>query len=473
MSVFDPNQDATATAQAVRAGDLSPVALAEAALARIEALDREINSFTTLLPEQALASASELERRVASGGSVGPLAGVPVSIKDVIWVKDAPATNGSRALAAFVPSEDAVIVARLREAGAVIVGKTNNPELCLEGITDNQVYGLTRNPWDLGRTPGGSSGGAGASLALGLTPLAIGSDGGGSIRIPSSFCGVVGHKPTYGLVPGTPGFRGWPTLSVKGPMARTVRDVALCLEAIAGFDPSDPASVERPRVDYTAAVEAADVSGLRIAFSCDLGHAPVEPGVARVFSSTIEALAAAGWALEEAHPGTGDPTTLWATIAACEGYAAHRDLLADQSELLEPRTREILAAGRRRTLTEYLDAMHERLAFTARWLAFLEHYDLLLTPTMQLTAFPVDITCPERIGDYEVDPDREDWCAFCYPANLAGLPAASVPCGLDERGLPVGLQIIGRRFGDATVLAAAAAFEALRPWAHIWPPGVS
>ena len=447
------------------------MALMEAALARIEGLDREIGSFTTLLPGDALAAAREVERKLAAGESPGALAGVPVSIKDVVWVKGAPATNGSRAFANFVPEQDAVAVARLRQAGAVVVGKTNNPEFCLEGITDNEVHGLTRNPWNPGRTPGGSSGGAGASLALGLTPLAIGSDGGGSIRIPSSFCGVAGHKPTFGLVPGTPGFRGWPTLSVKGPMARTVRDLALCLGVIAGYHASDPASQERPPVDYVAAVRAPDVSGLRVAFSVDLGHAPVEPGVRRQFGLAIETLGAAGWPLEDAHPATGDPTTLWATIAACEGYVSHRDLLAEHGEQLETRTREILETGRDRMLTDYLDAMHERAAFTARWLDFFERYDLLLTPTMQLTAFPVGVFCPDRIGDYEVDPVREDWCAFCYPANLAGLPAASVPCGLDERGLPVGLQILGRRFGDATVLRAAAAFEALRPWAHLWPAG--
>ncbi len=453
----------------MRSGDLAPVALAEAALARIEELDREVGSFTTLLHGEALAAAREVERKLAAGESPGPLAGVPVSIKDVVWVREAPSTNGSRAFADFVPQQDAVAVARLRQAGAVLVGKTNNPELCLEGITANEVYGLTRNPWDPDRTPGGSSGGAGASLALGLTPIAIGSDGGGSIRIPSSFCGVAGHKPTFGLVPGTPGFRGWPTLSVKGPMSRSVRDLALCLGVIAGFDPSDPGSQEREPVDYVAAAHAPDVSGLRIAVSADLGHAPVEPGVQRAFATAVEALAAAGWPIEEGHPGTGDPTTLWATVAACEGYASYRELLEERGDLLEPRTREILATGRHRTLADYADAMHDRAAFTARWLEFFERYDLLLTPTMQLTAFPVGVHCPDRIGDYEVDPVREDWCAFCYPANLAGLPAASVPCGFDQRGLPVGLQIVGRRFGDATVLRAAAAFEAVRPWAHVWP----
>ncbi|MFN8185901.1 MAG: amidase [Gaiellales bacterium] len=467
--MLDRARDATATAAAVRAGELSPVALAEATLADIAEADREIRSFTVLLPEQALAQAREVEQMLDASETPGPLAGVPVSIKDVVWVKDAPATDGSRAFADFVPSRDAVAVERLRRAGAVIVGKTNNPELCLEGITANEVYGLTRNPWNPERTPGGSSGGAGASLALGLTPLAIGSDGGGSIRIPSSFCGVAGHKPTFGLVPGTPGFRGWPTLSVKGPMARSVRDLALCLGVIAGFDPSDPATERRPAVDYVEAARAAEVRELRVAVSPDLGHAPLEPGVERAFGAAVETLAAAGWALEEAHPGTGDSTGLWATIAACEGYVSHRGILEAQPERLEARTREILEAGRGRTLSDYLDALDDRARFTVRWLEFFERYDLLVTPTMQLTAFPVGIHCPERIGDHEVDQVAEDWCAFCYPANLAGLPAASVPCGFDERGLPVGLQIIGPPFEDATVLRAAAAFEALRPWAHRWP----
>jgi Asp-tRNA(Asn)/Glu-tRNA(Gln) amidotransferase A subunit family amidase len=461
--------DAVAAAEAVRTRSVSPVELARETLERIAQLNGDVNAFTVVLEDEVLEAARRAESAVVNGDELGPLHGVPVSIKDVIWMRGAPATNGSLALRAFVPDVDAVVVARLRAAGAIFVAKTNNPELCYAGVTDNRVYGLTRNPWDLSRTPGGSSGGAGASLALGLTPIALGSDGGGSIRIPSSFCGVTGHKPTFGLLPGTPGFRGWKTLSVKGPMARTVRDLALALTVLEGYDPSDDDVVDRPPVDYLAAVRAPRVGDLRIAVSADLGFAPLEPGVRRAFEAAVEELAAAGWKLEEAHPPTGDPTDLWNLIAACEGYAAHRRLVEEHRDELEPRTVEVTLAGERYSAVEYLDAVDERARFARAWLAFLDRFDLLLTPTMQLTAFPVGSFSPQAIGDYRVDPDRDDWCVFCYPANLVGFPAASVPCGVDDAGLPVGLQIIGRRFEDATVLRAAAAFEAVRPWAQHVP----
>ncbi len=454
--------DATAIAGAVRACELSPVALAEETIAGIRAGDGEINSFTCVLEEEALEAARAVEARVAAGDDPGPLAGVPVSIKDVIWVAGAPATNGSLAYRDFHPAEDTVIVRRLREAGAVIVGKTTNPELCFAGVTTNPVHGLTRNPWNLERTPGGSSGGAGASLAAGLTPLAIGSDGGGSIRIPAAFCGVAGHKPTLGLVPGTPGFRGWPSLSVKGPMARTVRDLGLCMSAVAGPDVADPATERRPPQDFLAAVSRADVSGLRVAVSADLGCAPLEPGVRACFESSVETLAAAGWQLDEAHPSTGESTALWNAIAAPEGFASHRRLLAEHEAELEPRTAEILRAGEA-AAADYLDALDERAAFTSVWLEFFERYDLLLTPAMGLTAFEVGIYSPTHIGDYEVNPFWDDWCSFCLPANLTGMPATSIPCGLDDAGLPVGLQLMGRRFDDALVLGAAAAAEAALP----------
>jgi Asp-tRNA(Asn)/Glu-tRNA(Gln) amidotransferase A subunit family amidase len=461
--------DATETVAAVRAGDVSPVALTEQALARIGELDTGVNAFTCVLADDARAAARAMETALAAGNDPGPLAGVPVSVKDVVWMRGAPATNGCLAYRDFHPPHDAVLVERLRAAGAVLVGKTTNPELCFAGDTVNSLHGLTRNPWSPERTPGGSSGGAGASLALEMTPLAIGTDGGGSIRIPASFCGVTGLKPTFGLVPSTPGFRGWPSLSVKGPMARTVRDLALCLSVVAGFHPSDPASERLPLPDYVAAASDADVSRLRVAFSADMGFAPLEPGVRRCFETAIETLAAAGWQLEEAHPGTGDPTAIWNGIALPEGYASHRGLLAEHEAQLEPRTVEILRAGAV-PAHDYVDALAERAGYASRWLGFFERYDVLLTPTMQLTAFPAGAYSPTHIGDHEVDPALDDWCAFCLPANLTGMPAASIPCGLDEAGLPVGLQVIGRRFEDDVVLRVAAGAEAVLPELGDPPP---
>jgi Asp-tRNA(Asn)/Glu-tRNA(Gln) amidotransferase A subunit family amidase len=388
------------------------------------------------------------------------LAGVPIAIKDHVWMRGASATNGSLALRDFVPDEDCACVSRLRDAGAVIIGKTNNPEFCYRGITDNAVYGLTRNPWDLGRTPGGSSGGSGAAVAAGMVPFALGTDGGGSIRIPSSFCGVAGLKPTFGLVPKLPGFRGWPSLSVDGPIARTVRDLALTLTVMAGAAAADDLSWPVPLRD------AADVTTLRVAFSEDLGlQAPVEPAVRAAFRDAIAALDS--WDLVEAHPPPMPPTRLWNAIALPEGFASEGALLAEHEAEMTEGTAEVIRAGERVTAAEYLDAQHERSLYTRAWGEFFAEHDLLLTPTMQLTAFPVGMLSPEAIDDEPIDPFFDDWCTFCLPANLTGQPAASVPIGTGD--LPIGLQIIGRRWEDATVLAAAAAVERALPWAERRP----
>jgi Asp-tRNA(Asn)/Glu-tRNA(Gln) amidotransferase A subunit family amidase len=463
--------DAYEAAAAVRAREVSPVELVEQSLERIEALDRDLNAFTVTFPDAALERARTVERAVAAGDPVGPLAGVPISIKDHIWLRGELATNGSRAFADFRPNEDAVPVARVKAAGAVIVGKTNNPEFCYRGYTANEVFGVTRNPWNLDRTPGGSSGGAGACVAASMTPLSIGTDGGGSVRIPASFCGVVGLKQTFGLVPKMPGFRGWPTLSIDGPLAQSVRDAALLLEVTAGPHPADDLTYPAPTGAYVAAaIEGRDLSGLRVAWSADLGIAPVERDVRARFRGAVDTFARLGCELVEAHPETGTPVPLWNTIATIEGYASEGPVLERSPELIEPETAEIVRAGAGKTAQEYLDAQVERAAYARVWLEFFERFDLLLTPTMQLTAFPVGIASPTEIDGVPVDPFFDDWCVPSYPANLTGQPAISLPCGFGGDGLPVGLQIMARRFDEPTLLAAAAAFERLAPWADEIPP---
>jgi Asp-tRNA(Asn)/Glu-tRNA(Gln) amidotransferase A subunit family amidase len=461
--------DAYAIAREVQAGRLSPSELVEDSLEAIERLDPQLNAFTVILGEQARGTATAVGRAVAAGENPGPLAGVPVAIKDHVWMRGVPATNGSLALADFVPEEDCVCVARLRDAGAVIVGKTNNPEFCYRGITDNALFGLTRNPWALDRTPGGSSGGSAAAVCAGMVPLALGTDGGGSIRIPASFCGVAGHKPTFGLVPKEPGFKNWKTLSVDGPLARSVRDLALMLSLMAGPASADDLTWPIPIGDVLGAVDRADVAGKRVAWSADLGFAPVERTVHDVFERSLAALANAGWKLEQAAPPPSNPIAIWNTIAVAEGYASEGPLLAGWESEMSAGTAELVRAGERVTTTEYIDAQHERARYTRAWSEFFAAYDLLLTPTMQLTALPVGILGPEQIDGHPVDPFFDDWCAFCYPANLTGQPATSIPIGTAEDGLPVGLQIVGRRWEDAAVLAAAAAVERLLPWAEAWP----
>jgi Asp-tRNA(Asn)/Glu-tRNA(Gln) amidotransferase A subunit family amidase len=442
-------------AAAVRDGSVTAEELVVAALARIDAWDGAVNAFTVVLREEALARAREIDRDPTA---YGPLVGVPVSVKDHIWMAGVPATNGSLALRDFVPDVDAVPVARLRAAGAVIVGKTNNPEFCYRGYTDNKVFGLTRNPWSLDRTPGGSSGGAGASVAYGATPLALGTDGGGSVRIPAAFCGVVAHKPSFGLVPKLPGFRGWPTLSVDGPIGGTVRDLGLALRVIAGPHPADPLTQPVP---LEGDVEVS-WSSLRVAVSEDLGWAPVDQEVRAAFREAVDRLTDGGARVVEAHPDAGYPTQLWNDIALPEGFASEGPLLDHHG--IEPDSRDIVESGRAATARGYLDAQDRRVGFTEVWESFFagpQGYDVLLTPSMPVPAFSTDVSGPAEIDGTPVDPFFDDWCVLALPANLTGQPATAVPTGLSSDGLPVGLQVIGPRWSDARTLAVAARLETL------------
>jgi Asp-tRNA(Asn)/Glu-tRNA(Gln) amidotransferase A subunit family amidase len=424
---------------------LSAVEVVDATLERIEVLDTAINAHVEVFADQARQDARRIDAVIAAAGDPGPLAGVPFSVKDITWVKGARATAGSAALKDFRAPEDAGVVLRMRRAGAILVGKTNNPELCFRGITDNSLYGLTRNPWDRKRTPGGSSGGAAAAVAARMTPIALGSDGGGSIRIPSSFCGVAGLKPTHGRVPHEPGFRGWRTLSTDGPLARSTRDLEACMRILS--------IQEGPTVPPHG----------RLAYSPDLGFAPVDPGVRKCFDDAIERMCAAGWKLEPAAPPTQNPNELWTRIAVAEGYAAHRRLLEHSRELLAADTATLIEAGARYSAADYLDALDERAAYVDAWESFFDTYDALLCPTMQLTAMPVGVLTPATIDGRPIDPSFDDWCAFCLPANLTGQPAASVPCGLDDDGMPVGLQVIAPRWRDEAALRVAAAWQELHP----------
>jgi Asp-tRNA(Asn)/Glu-tRNA(Gln) amidotransferase A subunit family amidase len=465
--------DATAAASAVRTREVTSEQLVTEALDRIDRCDGEVNAFTVVLREEALAQARAVDARP---GTVDlPLLGVPVSVKDHIWLAGVPATNGSVALRDFVPDFDAVPVARLKAAGAIIVGKTNNPEFCYRGYTDNDVWGLTRNPWALSRTPGGSSGGAGASVAYGGTPIALGTDGGGSIRIPAAFCGLVGHKPTYGRVPKMPGFRGWPSLSVDGPLTRTVRDAALALSVMSGPAAADDHSWPVPpgAALLDAVATPVDWSTLRVAVSEDLGWAPVEPVVRAAFRAAVAALVADGARVVEAAPDAPYPTRLWNDIALPEGFASEGPLLDRWGDRLVEGTREIIESGRGTTAQEYLDTQERRRVYTESWARFFTEYDVLLAPSMPVPAFSTDIAGPASIDGAPVDPFFDDWCVLALPANLTGQPSCAVPTGFDEDGLPLGMQVMGPRWSDATVLSVAAAHERVSPWADRWPGIVS
>lgn len=471
--------DACGAANAVRAGEVTSEQLVTESLARIDQIDPQVNAFTLVLRERALDQARALDDQLARLAPDGadptalPLLGVPISVKDHIWLAGTAATNGSVALEHFVPECDARSVARLRAAGAIVVGKTNNPEFCYRGYTDNDLWGLTRNPWALDRTPGGSSGGAGASIAYGATPIALGTDGGGSIRIPAAFCGVVGHKPTFGLVPARPGFRGWPTLSVHGPITRTVRDAALALSVLAGPAVEDFLTWPVDVGNLSEAVSRpVNWSSLRVAVSEDLGWAAVEPAVRGAFRAAVDRLVGEGAQVVETAPRTSYPVELWNDIALAEGFASEGPLLEEWGDRLAAGTREIVEAGRGTAAEQYLDAQERRAGFARIWAEFFEAYDVLLAPSTPVPAFGVDVASPASVDGTPVDPFFDDWCVLALPANLTGQPSCAVPTGFDEAGLPVGLQVVGPRWSDARVLAVAAQYERLAPWHESWPSAV-
>ncbi len=441
------------------AGELSPVEVTRAVLERIERLNPDLRAFITVTPDVALTQAEAAERAYRAGESAPPLLGVPVSIKDLVWTKGIRTTFGSLVTAEFVPDLDAPLVERLRDAGAVLLGKTSVPEVGWKAETTNRLIGSTHNPWKHGSTAGGSSGGAAAAVAAGLGPLAQGSDGAGSIRIPAAFCGVFGLKPTFGTVPIFPP-SATDTLSHAGPITRTVADAALMLSVMAGPDRRDLHTMGRPVGDYQAGL-GDGLEGVRISWSPDLGYVDVDPEVAELTSAGVATLARSGADVVDLAGGFPDPWpivhTLWATSEAAEypeGIAAVR-------ERLDPGRVAVLEAGLEMGGGELAAAVHARLEHYRAVDALLETSDLLVTPTVPVPAFGVGEDSPTRHGR---PTSYLGWTGFTYPFNLSGHPAATVPCGFTAGGLPVGLQIVGRWHEDALVLRAAAAFERAQPW---------
>lgn len=449
----------------VRAGRRSAAALVEEALDRIAGLNGALNAFCEVRTRAAREAAAAVDARVAAGSDPGALAGVPVAIKDVVWEAGVEATDGSRALVGFVPEQTATVVRRLVDAGAVVVGRTNVPEFCYRGFCANELYGATSNPWDVGRTPGGSSGGAAAAVAAGLVPLAIGTDGGGSIRIPSSFCGTAGIKPTFGVVPREPEWPGWLSLTHIGPIAFTVEDCALMLSVMAGPDQADPMSLPPLGADLVAASrEGGDLSGLRVAWSEDLGYVRVDDGVRRAFRSAVERFGSLGVELVAAHPDLPNPVDIWNTITTVDNLASEGPLL--ETGLVADDTRGLIEPGARVSGVEYVQARNAQWEYARAWGEFMTAYDLFLSPAMECVAFEHGRTGPATIGGEPIGDFYDDYCHFSYPFNLTGQPAMSVPMGTAEHGLPVGMQIVGRRFADDVVLRAAAAWERLCPWSR-------
>ncbi|MGW7426940.1 amidase [Streptomyces sp. NPDC054813] len=448
-----------------RTGEFGPVEAARAALERAARIQPEVNAFVRLTEEDALAQAAQSAERWRRGEPRGLVDGVPVTVKDILLMRGHPTLRGSRTISASGSwDEDAPSVARLREHGAVFIGKTTTPEYGWKGVTDSPLSGITRNPYDPSRTAGGSSGGSAAAVALGAGPLSLGTDGGGSVRIPAAFCGVFALKPTYGRVPLYPA-SAFGTLSHVGPMTRDAADAALLLDVIGAPDARDWSALGPAPGSFTAGLSAG-VRGLRVAFSPTLGgQVAVGPGVAAAVRRAVTWLAELGAYVEETDPDFSDPVEAFHALWFAGAARVIQRFSPEQRELLDPGLREICGQGARLSALEYLAAVDVRMDLGRRMGLFHERYDLLVTPTLPITAFEAGAEVPENSGFRR----WTGWTPFTYPFNLTQQPAATVPVGVDGGGLPVGLQFVAARHRDDLVLRAAhALYEA---GAAAVPPG--
>lgn len=440
--------------------ELSPVEVVEACLEQIERHNRAINAICTL-NDRVLDDAKRLEREISKGKTPGLLYGLPVGIKDVTPTAGIRTTFGSPLFADYIPAEDALVVQRLKKAGAIIIGKTNTPEFAAGGNTFNEVFGRTRNPWNLQLSAGGSTGGGAAALASGMIALAEGTDLGGSLRMPASFCGVVGLRPSPGLVPTWPSEYLWDTLNVSGPMARTVEDVALMLQAINGPHPLIPIIQPAKGRDFVKVVQSGIPKKLRIAYCRDIAGIGIDPDVENICRRAAFELKQAGAEVEEIE---FDLSAFKKTFATIRGFwmAAHYYKYLDRLDQFGDNLRGNIRAGLKITLEELAAAEQDRSQLWLKFLDFFKRFDHLLTPTMALPPFPVEQNYPTEIAGKKMK-TYIDWFAPTFLLSLSGLPVASVPCGLDKNHLPVGIQIMGPQMGEEKVLALAKLVQEANP----------
>jgi amidase len=454
-----------------RARKLSPLETLRAVLDRIDRVNPQVNAIVTLARDAALAGARKATATLRRGAALPPLFGIPVGIKDVTPTRGLRTTQGSKLFADHVPDADALVVERLRAAGAIVIGKTNTPEFAFGPNTVNDVFGATRNPWDLSRTAGGSSGGSAAALATGMCPLAEGTDLGGSLRGPAAFCGVVGFRTTPGLIPRYPSALAWDTYSVEGPMARTVGDAALMLSVMAGPDDRAPLSYPVDTRELLKAVRTPSVKGWRIAWTPDLGLVEIDDEVRAAIEASVGTFRTLGARTEAASPDLADVPEIVRLSRGFLMVARHADRLPQWRAILQPGLVENTEQGLALTPREIAEGELLRTRQWQRVNDFFRTRDLLITPTMAVPAFPIEHPHVVEINGRPVG--RAMARSFLtYAFSVMGLPAISIPCGFTKSGLPVGLQIVGKRRGEAAVLRAAAAFEAARPWAERIPPVV-
>ena len=464
---------ATELVRLYRARKISPSEVMQAVLARIDAVNPCVNAYVTVAREAALAGARRATTALRRGATLPPLHGVPVSIKDLTATKGIRTTWGSKEFEHHVPSEDALVVTRLETAGAIVVGKTNTPEFGAGGNTFNAVFGATRNPWNLALTCGGSSGGAAVALATGMGPLADGSDLGGSLRTPAAFCGVVGFRTTPGLVPVYPREVAWDSLAVSGPMARTVADTALMLSVVAGPDDRAPLSYDVDVRSFPAAVRRPSIRGWRVAWTPDLdGLIPVDAEVVRVASAATAVFRSLGARVTTASPSFAELHDIVLGTRGLSMVALHADRLPRWRAEMQPGLLWNIEQGLALTPRDIARAEKLRSALWERVRRFMERYELLVLPTVAVKPFPVEQAYPTEIEGKRLE-DYTQWFSLTYAISVTGLPVISVPAGFTRDGLPVGIQIVGRRRQEAAVLAAAAAFEAAAPWTDRVPPVVA
>jgi len=434
-------------------------------LARVDAVNPDVNAIVTLVRDAALGDARRATAALRRGASLPPLFGVPVAIKDVTPTKGIRTTHGSKLFENHVPDEDALVVQRLRAAGAIVIGKTNTPEFAFGPNTVNNVFGATRNPWNLALTAGGSSGGSAAALATGMCPLAEGTDLGGSLRGPASYCGVVGFRTTPGLIPRYPSVLAWDTYSVEGPMARTVADTALMLSVMAGPDDRSPISYDVDQRELANAAKAPSVKGWRVAWTSALGGLmTIDDEVRAVFERAVAVFRAAGARVEQACPDMSDVPEIVRLTRGLLMVARHADKLPEHRAILQDGLVENTEQGLALTSRDVARGELLRTRLWQRVREFLATRDVLLTPTSATPPFPIEHAHAVEINGRPVGRILQR-SYLTYAFSVLGLPAISIPCGFTSHGLPVGLQIIGRRRGETAVLRAAAAFEAAQPWA--------
>lgn len=464
---------ASDAAARIRGGTLSPVRYCEAILARVHALQPRLNCFATVATEQALADAHAAEAALHNGAALGPLHGVPVHIKDLFDTAGLRTAHGSAVFAEHVPARDNVLVARLKAAGAIVIGKTNTPEFGHKGLTDSPTFGITRNPWQTEHTSGGSSGGAAAAVASGQGPLGLGTDGAGSIRIPAATCGVVGHKPTLGMVPFEQTSDSFANYGYAGAITRSISDCALMTRVIAGPTAADPWSVHHAPPQIDLAWPQQGLHGLRVGYIAQMANPGVDPDVAQAMQSMLDLLRRQGAVVEDCT----EPVD-WIEAAGRIMYmggqaASYGGYEAEWGDRLDASLRRFIAEGRRHTLVEYRHAQFARTRLYRQVQQLFDRYDILVTPTLPIPGLPARFSVGEdwiAIGRERTQSTRLGWSACVYPFNLTGHPALTLPAGFSQGGLPIGLQLVGRWWADNELFRIGSVVEAHAPWAQHRPP---